>query len=69
MFRALEQAAIVPLAGIIGEWGPRLTLKGLPQRGFVPGGFWEVHWGCDSNPCEDEQSIQTPRCQWILAFA
>ena len=25
MFGALEQAAMVPLAGIIGEWGPRLT--------------------------------------------
>ena len=32
MFGALEQAAIVPLAGIIGEWGPRLTLTVLRDR-------------------------------------
>jgi hypothetical protein len=32
MFAALEQAAIVALAGIIGEWGPRLTLTVLRDR-------------------------------------
>src|SRR2546429_3761278 len=37
MFGAPEQAAIVALAGIIGEWGPRLTLTVLCDRSSPKG--------------------------------
>jgi len=42
MFGAPEQAAIVALAGIIGEWGPRLTLTVLCDRSS-PNGDPEVN--------------------------